>query len=120
MAGGHRLGMVQVSNKLNGRDFTADDARILCIFASQAAVIIDNARLYRQMRLRADESEGLRKIAEIASGNLSLDEVIKAVVDQTRQLLNCAVAAVCLLDHLTGELTLPPERSSCIARPAAP
>src|SRR5260221_4592584 len=112
IVGGNRLGVVQVSNKLNGSDFNGDDARILSIFSSQAAVIIDNARLYRQMRLRADESEGLRKIAEIASGNLSLDEVIKAVVDQTRHLLNCAVAAVGLLDDLTGELTIRPEWSS--------
>ncbi len=106
---GRRLGVIQISNKLNGTEFTEDDARILSIFASQAAVIIDNARLYREMRQRADESEGLRRIAEVASGNLSLDEIIKSIVVETQKLIGCEVVAVGLLDERAGEVTIRPE-----------
>lgn len=109
---GRRLGVVQVANKLNGTEFTEDDARILSIFASQAAVIIDNARLYREMRQRADESEGLRRIAEVASSNLNLDQIIKAVAEEARRLINCNVTVVSLLDDRTGELTIRPEWST--------
>ncbi len=109
VAGGRRVGVVQVSNKLNGSDFTEDDARILSIFAAQGAVIIDNARLYREMRQHAHESEGLRHIAEVASSNLPMDEIIKTVVAETRQLVNSDVAAISLLNDSTGELTTRPE-----------
>ena len=109
MAGGRRVGVVQVSNKLNGSDFTEDDARILSIFAAQGAVIIDNVRLYREMRQRAHESEGLRHIAEVASSNLPMDDIIKTVVAETRQLVDSDVAAISLLNDSTGGLTTRPE-----------
>ena len=111
VVGGNRLGIVQVSNKINSSEFTEDDARILSIFASQAAVIIDNARLYREMRERADESEGLRHIAEIASGNMALDQIVVAVAQETQKLLACEVTCIALLDELTGELNIRPEWS---------
>ncbi|MEP7284202.1 MAG: GAF domain-containing protein [Chloroflexota bacterium] len=115
IVGGRRLGSVQISNKQNSTEFTEEDARILLIFASQAAVIIDNARLYREMRQRADEAEGLRRIAEVASGNLPLDASVKAVLNETQQLLNSDMVFLGLLDDLTGELTIRPEWSIGLA-----
>src|SRR5205823_1653708 len=109
IVGGRRLGVVQVSNKLANTEFTEDDARILSIFASQAAVIIDNARLYGEMQDRADESEGLRKIAELASSTLPLDDIIKQIAAETKMLLNSEIVSIGLLDDQTGELTVRPE-----------
>src|SRR5579859_4282599 len=120
IVGGNRLGIVQVSNKQNGSDFTEDDARILSIFASQGAVIIDNARLYREMRERADEAEGLRKIAELASSNLPLTEILQGVVQETQRLVACDVVTLGLLDDLTGELTIRPETSIGLEGLSAP
>src|SRR5258708_29822172 len=42
---GRRLGVVQVSNKGSNTEFTEDDARVLAIFDSQAAVVIDDCPL---------------------------------------------------------------------------
>ena len=54
---GRRLGVVQGSNRVDGEShFVDDDARLLAIFATQAAAIIENARLYRDLEGRVSES----------------------------------------------------------------
>jgi PAS domain S-box-containing protein len=113
--GGRRLGVVQVSNRLDNRDFTDEDARVLSIFAAQAAVILENSRLYREMRERTDESDSLRRIAEAASSTLPLTEVIKVLVTQTQALFAAEVCAVALMDDRTGELTIRPEWTAGIS-----
>jgi GAF domain-containing protein len=48
--GNRDIGVIQASNKLDGTPFNEDDARLLCIFAGQAAAVIENARLYEELR----------------------------------------------------------------------
>ncbi|RMF52978.1 MAG: GAF domain-containing protein, partial [Chloroflexota bacterium] len=107
--GGRRLGVVQVSNRLDGVEFTEEHARVLSIIAAQAAMIIENARLYREMRERTDESEGLRRIAEIAASNLPLEEIIPAVVRETAAMFGCEICTVGVLDDQSSALVVPPE-----------
>src|SRR5690606_23935561 len=73
-AGGRRIGVVQISNKKDGSDFDEKDARLLLIFATQAASIIENSRLYREVQIRANQAERLRRVAELASSIISTDE----------------------------------------------
>ena len=43
------IGVIEVINKRGGAQFTARDQELALAFAAQAAVAIDNARLYRQL-----------------------------------------------------------------------
>lgn len=43
------IGVIEVINKRGGAKFTARDRELALAFAAQAAVAIDNARLYRQL-----------------------------------------------------------------------
>lgn len=108
-ANDHRLGYVQIANKINSSDFTEDDARTLKVFASQAAVIIENSRVYRETRLRADVSVGMRQLAEIVSDNTTLDEMLGRAAAEIRKLFNCDIVAVSLLDESSGELRTIPD-----------
>lgn len=54
------IGVVQAVNKLNGRKFSANDINTLNILASQAAVAIENARLFRQSDFIAEMVHELR------------------------------------------------------------
>jgi signal transduction histidine kinase/CheY-like chemotaxis protein len=47
---GRNLGLIQVSDKVDGSDFTADDEAILMQLAYIASVAIENARLYDDLR----------------------------------------------------------------------
>ena len=109
IVGGRRLGVVQVANKLNRQPFNEEDARLLSAFAAQAAMIIDNARLYNDLRSRAMEAEGLRTIASLASSGTSLQDIIQASMRETAMLMRCETAGVALIDEQTGKLVLTPE-----------
>lgn len=103
-AGGRRLGVVQVSNKLSGEDFTDNDARLLQIFATQTAAIIENARLYREAQRSADEAQGLRRVAELAGAVLTTQETFAPVLAEITKLMNSEVVFVNVLNHQTGAL----------------
>ena len=52
---GEYAGAIYVSDKIGGRDFSDADEEALVMFASQAAMVITNARRYREeQRIRAD------------------------------------------------------------------
>ena len=53
--GGERVGTFFLAEKEGGREFTVDDEETLAVFASQATLVIANARRYRdEQRARAD------------------------------------------------------------------
>ncbi|NDJ77447.1 MAG: GAF domain-containing protein, partial [Chloroflexi bacterium] len=109
VVGGNRLGVIQVANRLDGTDFVADDVRLLSIFAGQAAILIDNARLYREMQRRTHEAEGLRAVTEIASQVAPLSETMEQVVIAIANLLASHIVAVSLVDEKSGKLVVHPE-----------
>ncbi|MEK7276905.1 MAG: GAF domain-containing protein, partial [Chloroflexota bacterium] len=105
IVGGNRLGIVQVSNKINNTVFDDDDARLLRLFAGQAAALIDNARLVREAEQRAERAETLRQVSEITGSARALAEIYREVITSTVQMVKADFAAVLLLDETKGELT---------------
>jgi signal transduction histidine kinase/ActR/RegA family two-component response regulator len=55
------IGVLEVINKTDGTVFNDQDAILLSIFASQAAMAIENARLYGELKDRLDEEREMRK-----------------------------------------------------------
>jgi PAS domain S-box-containing protein len=55
------VGVIAISNEGTGQDFTAQDRDLLALFAAQAAIAIENARLYEEVRGSRDF---LQSIAE--------------------------------------------------------
>jgi PAS domain S-box-containing protein len=55
------VGVIVLSNEATGRPFTTQDHELLMLFAAQAAVAIENARLYEEIRRSRDF---LQSIAE--------------------------------------------------------
>jgi len=104
IAGGRRLGVVQVSNKTDGMPFTEEDVRLFQIFASQAAAILDNARLVRESQIRAEQAEGLAQIAARTATGASIDEIMPAAMVQAADLLHFDFGVLLLLDEARGEL----------------
>ncbi|MCC6800289.1 MAG: GAF domain-containing protein, partial [Anaerolineae bacterium] len=104
---GARRGMIQVANKRGG-DFSEDDARILSLFAGQAAILIDNAQLYGEMQRRTHQAEGLRVITEFASQTRSLDEMIEQILIALANLYEAGQVAIALVDEARGQLVVEP------------
>jgi len=62
------IGVIEIINKQSGEQFTEEDQDLLMAFAAQAAIVIENARLYQQVvterdRLLAVEEEVRRELA---------------------------------------------------------
>ena len=56
---GESLGNIYLTEKEGGQEFTADDEESLVVFASQAAVVIANARRYTEEHRAKDDLEAL-------------------------------------------------------------
>jgi PAS domain S-box-containing protein len=107
-AGDRRLGAIQISNKLSGEDFTDGDARLLMIFATQVAAIIENSRLFRQAQKSAEQAQGLRRVAELAGNVLTTQETFTPVLAEIARVMRCEIVFVNVLNQQTGSLVTYP------------
>ena len=109
--GGRRVGMVQAANKLDGSDFSERDARLLLIFATQAAAMIENARLYREMQRRADEADSVRRVAELAGAVNTTADAFGPALAEVAALLTSPLVFVSVLSAETGALVTEPRNA---------
>ncbi|MEO1287946.1 MAG: GAF domain-containing protein [Chloroflexota bacterium] len=110
-AGGRRIGVVQISNKLDGTEFDDKDARLLLIFATQAASIIENSRLYREVQVRANQADRLRVVAELASSIISTDESYQPVLRAVSELMESPHVLINVIDYNNNTLITYPRWS---------
>ena len=81
------IGVLEVINKKNGSSFSEEDELLLVIFASHAAMAIENARLYSELRNRLEEEKNLQtKLAE-ANKLLALGQMASGVAHDFNNIL---------------------------------
>ncbi|HYO87158.1 MAG TPA: GAF domain-containing protein, partial [Candidatus Limnocylindrales bacterium] len=107
--GGRRIGVIQVSNKHRDQDFTEQDARLLTIYASQIAGLIENTRLYREAQHRAQESDTLRSLAERASAINMPGDSFRPLFELIARVLSSEIVFASRIDAGSGALKLAPE-----------
>jgi len=99
---GRRFGVIQVSNKRDESDFDQDDARILSIFASQAAALIENARLYEEtddnLRNRIEELRSVSRVSRELNATLELDRILRVISEEAVRAEGAACGGILLLD----------------------
>ena len=78
--------------------YTRRHADLALAFANQAAVAIENARLYAETSRRADELQTLFAVQQAITGRLDLEAILQLVADEARRLTNSKRSAVFLLD----------------------
>ncbi len=83
---GQMIGVVKAFNKIDG-DFSEDDMDVLIGLSNQLAVAIDNANLYRQLKKQVLEKDLLYEIGKELSGPLSLDEVLRKILESLKQVI---------------------------------
>jgi PAS domain S-box-containing protein len=92
------LGVIGVDHETPGRTFTAQDQALLQLFAAQAAIAIENARLYGETQRRQREAEVLTSLAQSITASLDLDTVLQRVAEGAKRLCGGDVAAIALLE----------------------
>ncbi len=86
--------------------FREADVRRLSILANQAAAGISNARLFEQVRARADDLEMVSRIARRVNAIQDMDEIFRQVVVLTRERLGFHPVNVVSLDPESGRLIM--------------
>jgi signal transduction histidine kinase len=132
---GKTIGVVQVLNKKRG-DFTDEDADILAALATQAAVSIDNSRLFmsvtqkniqlldtkEQLEHRVHDLKLLFDLEHAMGRATSLEELFIAVLGEAMRACEAKMGAVALRDQeeRTGALYIIDERAKGMRRLAYP
>ncbi len=84
-ARGRVIGVLEVINKRDRTDFVEEDVSLLTAFASQAAVGIENARLFRmtdqQLELRVNQLDNMARIDQELNRTLDLRAAIDLTLD---------------------------------------
>ncbi|HLV45095.1 MAG TPA: GAF domain-containing sensor histidine kinase, partial [Aggregatilineales bacterium] len=79
------IGVLELINRRDGAPFDDDDSALLWTFAAQAAVAIDNARLYEatdaELARRVDELQNLQRLDRELNRTLDLDRVAQTTLD---------------------------------------
>jgi PAS domain S-box-containing protein len=76
------------------RAFTQRDAQRLQVFANQAGVAIQNARLYDSIRREREIADTLRDIGLVVNSTLSQEELLQTVLQQVARVLPYDAAGV--------------------------
>ncbi len=100
------IGVLNLSGRSDGGDFTDDDLKILTILASHAASAIDIAQLYRKVSSQVEHLEALYHLGRILNSSLSIDQILPQALTRTLELLQAKTASVMLLDEKGEELSI--------------
>ncbi len=102
---GIAYGNLYLTEKEGGADFTDEDEELVTLLASQAAVAIENARLYESSRAWARQLESLDEITTAMVSELQPARVLELIVRRMRELVDARFVAV-LLPGAEGALEI--------------
>ncbi|MBN1963023.1 MAG: GAF domain-containing protein, partial [Anaerolineae bacterium] len=98
VVGTRRVGLLMVANKHGSRSFNEDDMRLLMSFASQAAVVAENARMYGEEQRRTRELGGLQQIAQAMGVLRSPGELFSQITARIAELMGAEMCGILLYD----------------------
>lgn len=93
---GVAYGNLYLTEKAGGEDFTEDDEEIVGLLASQAAVSIENARLFEAATSWSTQLESLNEVGNAMGSEVELEPLLDLIVRRLRELLNASFVAVVL------------------------
>src|SRR6266702_7509965 len=77
-------------------DFTDEDEDLVKLLAAQAAVAVENARLYESATAWSQQLESLNEVGAALVGELELDPLLDLVATRLRQLIDARLVAIAL------------------------
>lgn len=97
LIGGHLIGVIGVVDSNPDRKFTSSDQRLLTLFGQQAAIAIQNARLFEAEQSRSREAETLRRAGAAVAATLDQNQAIEKILEQLYRVVPYDSASVQLL-----------------------
>lgn len=113
---GRTIGVVQVLNKRRG-EFTSEDEALLTALAAQAAVSVENSKLFlsvvgknielletkEQLERKVAELDVLFEIAQVSASATQLEELLEGVLARAMRAIDAEAGSILLGDERTGD-----------------
>jgi signal transduction histidine kinase len=99
---GSAFGNLYLTEKADGAEFTERDEEIVRLLAAQAAVAIENARLYEASRQWSRQLESLNEISELLVAETDVPKLFRLAADRLRELV-AARAVLIELPSVDGQ-----------------
>ena len=93
---GVAYGNLYLTEKDGGEDFSEEDEELVSLLAAQAAVAVENARLYESATSWSQQLESLNEIGGALVGELELGPLLDLVASRLRELIGARVVAIAL------------------------
>ncbi|MGE3538264.1 MAG: ATP-binding protein [Candidatus Tectimicrobiota bacterium] len=100
------LGVITINNEGTGRIFGPPERDLLTLFAAQAAIAIDNARLYEALEARFARLHTLTRLNQLISSSLDIEEVLSEIARAAATLVDAITANFWIVDTATRTLRL--------------
>jgi signal transduction histidine kinase len=87
-------GNLYLTEKSGGGDFTAEDEELVQLLAGQAAVAIENARLYESATRWSRQLESLNEVAAALVSETSLEPLLRLIATRLRELVEARLLLI--------------------------
>jgi len=98
------IGVLELINKRNGKDFVQDDLDISLLFASFLGKTIENSRLLKEMDDRIRELSVITETSTLIGSTLDLAELLHIIMEKLKEILNAEASSIFQIDEQTKEL----------------
>ena len=85
-----RIGLIEVMDRRDSRQFSQREITLGMLLANNAAVAIEKTWLFQEVRQRSAELEAIRKASLSLTASLDLNEVLDTILENTLSLLSDA------------------------------
>jgi signal transduction histidine kinase len=104
------VGDLYLTDKIGSHEFSAEDEWWVLLLARQAAVAVENANLYRKVRIARQRAEMLAEVAGSLNRSIEPEELFRQITQAGCTLLEMDAAALFLLDERKEKLVLKAEQ----------
>jgi GAF domain-containing protein/two-component sensor histidine kinase len=108
---GERVVGVLYVNANSAREFTEEDLSLLRLFADQAAIAVENARMFDSAQRRIRDLEIINDVTELMATKLNPEELLRTIVSQVAERLECTHCTIFFPKDQEGEMYLVPEET---------
>jgi signal transduction histidine kinase len=93
---GVAYGNLYLTEKAGGEDFTAEDEEFVMLLAAQAAVAIENARLYESATRWLTQLESLTEIGNAMAGETELQPLLQLIGERLAPLIDAELVVIAI------------------------
>jgi signal transduction histidine kinase len=93
---GFAFGNLYLTEKEGGEDFSAEDEDLATLLAGQAAVAIENARLYESATRWSRQLESLHDVVRALGEETDLEQLLELISERLRELVDARLALIAL------------------------